>query len=161
MASTLPSSEQLAQYHSKVSGYMKIFYALIIVTIVEVAIVFLPIPRIFIDLGVVGLSISKAFLVGYFYMHLNHETMWTKIVALLPICMFFYAVFLVLDGAKRPASVYVGEPARVFKGAPLKEEAPAAAKDAVDSTPEAPATSASETPASPPAAGSDAANEYR
>ncbi len=155
MSSVTATPEQLAQYHSKVQGYMKIFYALIIVTIVEVGIVFLPIPRIFIDVGVVGLSISKAFLVGYFYMHLNHETKWTKIVALLPICMFFYAVFLVLDGAKRPASAYIGEPARVFPVLKGESTPPAVEAPAQEST------KAADSAPAPTAPSSDAADEYR
>ena len=98
----------------KIKGYIKIFYVLVVVTVLEVAVVMLPLPRILMDTLVVVLSCGKAAVVGYYYMHLNHETKWLRIVACSPLFMFIYAVTLIPDSAKRPISDYIEQPPRVF-----------------------------------------------
>lgn len=108
-------------YAEKKKYYMKVFYGLIALTVVELIIVYLPIPALAIALLVAIFSSAKAVVVGYYYMHLEHETRWMKIVACLPLIAFFYAVFLVVDSRVRTPSVYMYEPARVLPK-PIEEQ---------------------------------------
>ncbi len=95
-------------------AYFKVFQYLVILTVVEVGVVFLPIPHHFISALVVIASCAKAALVGYYYMHLKQETSWLKFVALLPLILVIYLVALGPDSASRPASRYFFEPERVL-----------------------------------------------
>jgi cytochrome c oxidase subunit 4 len=47
------------------------------------------------------LAVGKCFLVGYFFMHLNHETKWLKFVALIPIAAVLYTVMVVVEALIR------------------------------------------------------------
>jgi hypothetical protein len=98
--------------------YWKIFYVLGALTIFELGIVFAPLPPLLITLLVVIASSSKAFFVGWYYMHLNHETKWLQMLTCLPLLIvFFYASFLMADAhlhKARHSSPYVGEPKRFF-----------------------------------------------
>jgi len=106
--------------------YFRIFKYLVILTVLEVGFVFLPIPKIFVTLLVVVASCSKAALVGYYYMHLKSETLWLKLVALLPIIMFGYLAVLGPDAAQRRFNVYLNEPPRILPS--HEEHKPHAAK---------------------------------
>jgi cytochrome c oxidase subunit IV len=96
--------------------YFKIFGALTVLTVLEIAWVYLPIGKVAVGLGLTIMACTKAVLVGAFYMHLVHETKWLKIVALLPVIAFFYAGVLMIE-AKHPwrdQSKYIPEKARVL-----------------------------------------------
>jgi len=109
---------------AKVSKYIKIFWALCIFTVAEVGIVFFEkvLSKLVIDSVVILFTMLKAGFVGYYFMHLEYEKRWTKIVAVLPLLIVgFYAIFLMPDTVReRPISLYVAEPARVY---PVHEEA--------------------------------------
>jgi cytochrome c oxidase subunit IV len=98
--------------------YWKVFYILTALTIFEVVIVQAPLPKLAVTLMVVVASLSKAFAVGWIYMHLNHETKGLKIILLFPLFVaFFYAVFLIVDAklqVRRHSNVYVGETKRFW-----------------------------------------------
>jgi cytochrome c oxidase subunit 4 len=96
--------------------YFNVFWGLVALTIIELVIVYLPIGQTLITLGVAIFSSAKAVVVGYYYMHLEYETRWLKIIASLPIIAFGYAFVLMADAPTRPASFYSHEPARVFRG---------------------------------------------
>lgn len=109
----------------KRSLYWKIFYVLTALTCFELAITFAPIPRMFITILVVVASMAKACFVGWFYMHLNHETKGLKVILMFPLFVaFFYAIFLITDAKftnERHPSPYVGEPKRFFGPRNLRE----------------------------------------
>ena len=94
----------------KIRSYLKIMVYLTILTIVEVAI-----PRMHVITGAVrGLSLTimacwKAAVVGWFYMHLNHETKWTRYVALTPIIAAAYAGVLMLEATSRSVGNFENE----------------------------------------------------
>ncbi|MBS1985129.1 MAG: cytochrome C oxidase subunit IV family protein [Bdellovibrionales bacterium] len=99
----------------KVRLYFKVFFALFVITILEVGATFLPGHKIVRDVIICLLASMKAGMVGYYYMHLNHETKWLRIVALLPIFMFVYAAVLMPDAEHhRQASEYLPVHPRVF-----------------------------------------------
>jgi len=81
--------------------YWTIFFVLFVLTVLEVGIVFVPgIGKVALVTALTGLAIVKAGLVGWFFMHLSHDTATIRnsvIVAMgIP---FFYAVVLIADAA--------------------------------------------------------------
>jgi len=124
-----------AAHHDPVATrktYLQIFKWLCILTVIEVAVVFLKkihVPDIIVNLLVVFFSCMKAVLVGYYYMHLKQETKWLKIIACLPVIAFCYAFVLALDLKvyPRPLEDYAGAPERVYQGQPKVAELPAGA----------------------------------
>lgn len=75
------------------SAYLKIFYILLVLTIVEVGIVYLHLPRMLLVGLLVILAVWKAGLVAAHFMHLKFEKKLLTIVALVP---FVLCVFLIL-----------------------------------------------------------------
>ena len=98
----------------KVQLYMKIFYWLAILTVIEVVIfeaghrmgVHEGLAKLILNFFIVVFSASKAVIVGYYYMHLNHETKALKVIAILPLIAFFYAFWLIYDARTRQAHEY-------------------------------------------------------
>ena len=43
------------------------------------------------------LAFGKAFMVAYFYMHLNEESAWLKFIAAVPLAAVLYAVVVILE----------------------------------------------------------------
>jgi len=82
--------------------YWRIFVYLTVLTILEVGIVYIPMGNAAMILGLCGLAVVKAGLVGAFFMHLKHDTpflQWTIAIPMgLPV---FYAVVLCMDGIWR------------------------------------------------------------
>ena len=48
-----------------------------------------------------AVAIIKAFLVAYYFMHLNMETWWMKFIALIPLSAGAYALMVVLESIYR------------------------------------------------------------
>ena len=80
---------------------MIIFVALAILTIVEIAIPEMHFSQIWHVGSLTGLALIKAFLVGYYYMHLNEELGWLRFIALIPLSAFIYAVVVMLETVGR------------------------------------------------------------
>jgi caa(3)-type oxidase subunit IV len=75
------------------SNYIKIFYILLVLTIVEVAIVYLGLPKILLAALLVIFAVWKAALVAMHFMHLKFEKRTLALVAITP---FILCVFLIL-----------------------------------------------------------------
>jgi caa(3)-type oxidase subunit IV len=75
------------------SAYIKVFYVLLVLTIVEVAIVYLGLPKILLAALLVIAAVWKASLVAMHFMHLKFEKRTLALVALTP---FVLCVFLIL-----------------------------------------------------------------
>ena len=75
------------------SLYIKIFYILLVLTIVEVAIVYMGLPRMLLVALLVVFAVWKASLVAMHFMHLKFEKRTLAVVALAP---FILCVFLIL-----------------------------------------------------------------
>jgi caa(3)-type oxidase subunit IV len=75
------------------SVYMKVFYLLLVLTIVEVAIVYLGLPKLLLAALLVLFAVWKASLVAMHFMHLKFEKRTLALVALTP---FILCVFLIL-----------------------------------------------------------------
>ena len=75
------------------ANYLKIFYILLALTVVEVAIVYMHLPKMLLVGLLVVLAVWKAALVAMHFMHLKFEKMTLALVALAP---FVLCVFLIL-----------------------------------------------------------------
>ncbi|HYT54466.1 MAG: hypothetical protein E6J74_19580 [Deltaproteobacteria bacterium] len=75
------------------SAYLKIFWILLVLTIIEVAIVYMGLPKILLAALLVILAVWKAALVAMHFMHLKFEKRTLALVAITP---FVLCVFLIL-----------------------------------------------------------------
>jgi caa(3)-type oxidase subunit IV len=75
------------------SAYIKIFWILLVLTIIEVAIVYMGLPKMLLAGLLVIFAVWKAALVAMHFMHLKFEKKTLTIVALVP---FVLCVFLIL-----------------------------------------------------------------
>lgn len=75
------------------STYIKIFYILLVLTIAEVAIVYMGLPKLLLAGLLVIFAVWKASLVAMHFMHLKFERKTLTVVALAP---FVLCVFLIL-----------------------------------------------------------------
>lgn len=86
--------------------YLTVFAALTILTVLEVGLVYVPgVSKFAIGTGLVSLALAKAWTVGWFFMHLGHETRHLKGTVALPfIFPAVYAFVLIADAAWRFAT---------------------------------------------------------
>jgi cytochrome c oxidase subunit 4 len=92
-------------HHVNRKEYWVIFVYLLVLTILEVGLVYVPgVPKGLMVLGLILLAITKASLVGLFYMHLKHETKILKLTVAIPMATpAVYAVVLIAEAAWRLA----------------------------------------------------------
>ncbi len=74
-------------------NYIGVFWWLLILTILEIAVVYTPIAKMIIAVMLVTLAVTKAALVAMYFMHLRFERRTLALVALSP---FVLCVFLIL-----------------------------------------------------------------
>lgn len=78
--------------------YFRIFWVLLVLTIIEVAVSYAKIDKRVISTVMIALALSKASFVGLYYMHLRYERRSLLWLAFIPLPLAgFYAVFLMLD----------------------------------------------------------------
>jgi cytochrome c oxidase subunit 4 len=74
-------------------NYMGVFWWLLILTIIEIAVIYLPMAKLVIAILLIVLAVTKAVLVALYFMHLKFERATLGFVALSP---FVLCVFLIL-----------------------------------------------------------------
>jgi caa(3)-type oxidase subunit IV len=74
-------------------NYIKIFVILSVLTVIEVGLTFLGLPKILLAALLITLAVWKAVLVAMHFMHLKMEKLTLSIVAIIP---FILCVFLIL-----------------------------------------------------------------
>ena len=78
--------------------YFRIFWVLLVLTIVEVAVSYMKIDKRLMSVIMIALALTKAAFVGLYYMHLKYEKRSLLWLAFTPLPLAgFYAVFLMLD----------------------------------------------------------------
>ena len=78
--------------------YFRIFWVLLVLTIIEVAVSYTKIDKRIISAVMIALALSKASFVGLYFMHLKYEKRSLLWLAFLPLPLAAsYAVFLMLD----------------------------------------------------------------
>ena len=80
-------------------NYMAIFWWLAILTVVEIAVVFMPFGKLTIGVLLCGLALAKAALVAMYVMHLRFEARTMGFIALTPVLIGTLLVLVLLpDG---------------------------------------------------------------
>ena len=74
--------------------YFKVFLLLGILTMFEVGVIYLPIPHFTIALSLILLAVVKATLVAAFYMHLANEKTTLKWIAVTPMILCVFLLFM-------------------------------------------------------------------
>jgi caa(3)-type oxidase subunit IV len=87
------SPEELARDQRR---YLQVFAWLAVLTTLEIAIIYMPIPRLAIGSMLVVLAATKAALVALFYMHLALEKRTLAYIALTPALLCVLLVFALL-----------------------------------------------------------------
>jgi cytochrome c oxidase subunit 4 len=77
----------------KEPNYIGVFWWLLVLTVMEIAVVYMPMAKMVIAILLVSMAISKAALVALYFMHLKFERSTLALVALSP---FVLCLFLIL-----------------------------------------------------------------
>ena len=109
----------MAETGHKHPNYMAIFWYLAVLTVVEIAVIYMPFGKFTIGVLLCALALTKAALVAMYFMHLKFEAVTLGWIALTPLAIATLLVFVLLpdgfavlkttDAAKKPA---VTEPAK-------------------------------------------------
>ena len=91
------------EHHVNRKQYWVIFVYLLVLTVLEVGIVYIPgINKVLLVSALILLAITKATLVGLFYMHLKHETKILKLTVAIPMASpALYAFVLIAEAGWR------------------------------------------------------------
>ncbi len=80
-------------------NYMMIFWWLAALTVIELAVIFMPMAKFTIGMLLVALALGKASLVAMYFMHLRFETRTLGLIAVTPLAIATLLIFLLLpDG---------------------------------------------------------------
>jgi cytochrome c oxidase subunit 4 len=100
-------------------NYMTIFWWLAILTVVELAVVFMPFGKITIGVLLCALALGKAALVAMYFMHLRFETRSLGLIAVTPLVIATLLIFVLMpDGfanankTSGPKPAAAGQPAK-------------------------------------------------
>lgn len=97
------SNHEHHEHKSHKKSYIIIFVVLALLTVFEIWVADVPgLSKMGKGSALTFLAVGKAFLVAYYYMHLNEETKWMKFIAAIPIMAVFYAVVLCLEAIYKP-----------------------------------------------------------
>src|SRR5437899_10839851 len=111
--SHLRGGEAMAAAEHKHPNYMAIFWYLAILTVVEIAVIYAPLPKVTIVVLLCSLALGKAVLVAMYFMHLRFETRTLGLVAITPLMIATLLVFLLLPDGLAVAKRTVGVKAAV------------------------------------------------
>ena len=83
-------------------NYMGIFWVLLVLTVVEVGITFLGLPKMLLASLLVILAVWKAALVAMYFMHLKFERKTLAMIAIVPFVLCLFLILMLLPDI-RPA----------------------------------------------------------
>lgn len=92
-----------AVHGSKRKQYMMVFIALIVLTALELGVVYMNVGRGLLITALVGLALAKAAAVAMYFMHLKEEAKWLKLTVGVPLLVFppLYAFVLIAEALVR------------------------------------------------------------
>ena len=85
----------MATAHSE-PNYIGVFWWLLALTIIEIAVIYLPIARLAIVILLVGMALTKAVLVALYFMHLKFERMTLSVIALTPLILRIFLILMLV-----------------------------------------------------------------
>ena len=77
-------------------NYLAVFGWLFVLTVVEVGVIFLPIPKLLIAASLVILAAVKASLVAIYFMHLKFERVVIWWIAVIPAILCVFLIFMLI-----------------------------------------------------------------
>lgn len=77
-------------------NYMNIFWALAVLTVLEIAVTYIPIHKFAIGAMLVILACAKAALVALYFMHLRFERPTLGVIALTPMILCVFLILMLL-----------------------------------------------------------------
>lgn len=77
-------------------NYLGVIMVLAVLTAVEIAVVFMPLPKLIIGILLVGLALTKAIIVAMFFMHLKFEKKTLALIAATPLLLCALLMFALL-----------------------------------------------------------------
>jgi len=89
----------MAAESHKHPNYMAIFWMLAILTVVEIAVVFLPFGKLINGTMLCALAVTKAAMVAMYFMHLKFEARTLGLIAVTPLAIATLLVFVILPDA--------------------------------------------------------------
>ncbi len=88
--------------HVSRKQYMMVFFVLTVLTAAEVGVVYVGLDRTTLGAILIVMALAKAGFVGWFFMHLNHETKVMKLTVVIPFLFpAIYAFALIADATWR------------------------------------------------------------
>ncbi len=87
----------MASAHAE-PNYMGVFWWLLALTIVEIAVIYTPFPRLMIVILLVGFAVSKVALVAMYFMHLKFEPQTLAWIALSPFILCTFLILVLIPG---------------------------------------------------------------
>ena len=94
-----PAAPEAAEH--KAPSYVAVWAALAVLTMVELAVVYMGLPRRLMILALVFLALWKAMLVALYFMHLRFEPRRLLYVVLAPLPLALILVIAVMHGFRR------------------------------------------------------------
>ena len=91
----------MAAESHKHPNYMAIFWMLAVLTVVEIAVVFLPFGKLINGTMLCALAVTKAAMVAMYFMHLKFEARTLGLIAVTPLAIATLLVFVILPDAFR------------------------------------------------------------
>jgi cytochrome c oxidase subunit 4 len=99
MAVTAAAAHGHAAGEHKHPNYMNIFWVLLVLTIVELAVVFLPFGKFTNGTMLCALALAKAAVVAMYFMHLRFELRTLALIAITPLVIATLLLFVIMpDG---------------------------------------------------------------
>lgn len=77
-------------------NYLAVFGWLFILTVIEVGVIFVPIPKLAIAASLVILAAVKASLVAIYFMHLKFEKLVIWWIAVIPVILCVFLIFMLI-----------------------------------------------------------------
>lgn len=77
-------------------NYLAVFGWLFVLTVVEVGVIFVPIPKLLIAASLVILAAVKASLVAIYFMHLKFEKVVIWWIAVIPVILCVFLIFMLI-----------------------------------------------------------------
>jgi len=108
----------MAASEHKHPNYMAIFWYLLVLTVAEIAVIYMHLPKFTLGVLLCAMALAKATMVAMYFMHLKFETRTLGLVAVTPLVIATLLIFVLLpDGfavSKRTVDVKAAttEPAK-------------------------------------------------
>jgi cytochrome c oxidase subunit 4 len=77
-------------------NYMGVFWWLLALTIIEIAVIYTPLAKLIIVILLIGLALSKASLVALYFMHLKFERLTLGLIAITPLILCVFLILMLL-----------------------------------------------------------------